>query len=155
MVVVLIGYRAGQRQGGRIGATVAGGFCAIWFDLIYFAPAVMTEVLAAHCAIAALYLGDGVRSTRRTFWIGALFGLAVCLRYQYAPPLMLAAIWQYRRDAGCWAMAVSRFHLGAAAVLGGADAITWGAAFQSIWLNFARNSLDGIASLISREGAAW
>ncbi len=155
MVVVLVAYRAGQRQGGRMGAIVAGGFCAIWFDLVYFAPAVMTEVLAAHCAIAALYLGDGVRSNRRVFWIGALFGLAVCLRYQYAPPLILAAIWQYRRDAGCWQW----LFLGFTSVLlpfsGVLDAITWGAAFQSIWLNFARNTLDGVASVIGREGVAW
>ena len=48
MVIVLIGFRAGERDSGRLGAIVTGGFCAIWFDLIYFAPAVMTEVLAAH-----------------------------------------------------------------------------------------------------------
>jgi uncharacterized membrane protein YhaH (DUF805 family) len=155
MVIVLIGYHGGDRVGGRRGAIVAGGFCAIWFDLVYFATGVMTEVLATHCAIAALYLGQGGRSTRRTFWVGALFGLAVCLRYQYAPPLLLAAIWQYRRDAGCWQW----LFLGFTSVLlpfsGVLDAITWGAAFQSIWLNFARNSLDGVASVISREGSAY
>jgi phosphatidylinositol glycan class B len=155
MVVVLIGFRMGERDGGRIGAILTGGFCAIWFDLIYFAPAVMTEVLAAHCAIAALYLGEGERTTRRVFWIGALFGAAICLRYQYAPPLFLAAVWQYRRAPGDWTW----LFLGASAVLlpfsGVLDAITWGAAFQSIWLNFARNSLQGVASVISREGPSY
>src|SRR5271165_6390894 len=96
MVIVFVGFRTGARESGRFGAIATGGFCAIWFDLIYFAPAVMTEVLAAHCAIAALYLGDGPRTTRRGFWVGALFGAAVCLRYQYAPPLFLAVLWQYR-----------------------------------------------------------
>ena len=155
MVVVLIGYRAGERVSGRMGAIVAGGFCAIWFDLIYFAPAVMTEVLAAHCAIAALFLGEGLPTARRVFWNGALLGLAVCLRYQYAPPLLLAVAWQYRREPSWWQW----LFLGSTSVLlpfsGVLDAITWGAAFQSIWLNFERNTLDGIASLISQDGPAY
>jgi hypothetical protein len=155
MVIVFIGYRAGERDSGRMGAIVTGGFCAVWFDLIYFAPAVMTEVLAAHCAIAALYLGEGARTTRRVFWIGALFGVAVCLRYQYAPALAVAAIWQNRRDLNCWQW----LFLGAASVLlpfsGVLDAITWGAAFQSIWLNFARNSLQGIAIASGTSGPGY
>jgi phosphatidylinositol glycan class B len=151
MVIVVIGFRCGEREAGRMGAIVTGGFCAIWFDLIYFAPAAMNEVIAAHCAVAALFLGDGPRSTRRLFWTGALFGAAICLRYQYAPALILAAVWQYRRDPGCWRW----LFLGVAAVLlpfsGVLDAITWGAAFQSIWLNFERNSLQGIAAAIGTE----
>jgi len=155
LVVVLVGFRLGERDGGRMGAIVTGGFCAIWCDLIYFAPAVMTEVLAAHCAIAALFLGEGERTTRRGFWTGALFGAAVCLRYQYAPALLIAALWQYRRAPRHWQW----LFLGASAVLlpfsGVLDAITWGAAFQSIWLNFIRNSVQGIASAIGTEGPGY
>ena len=155
MVVVLIGFRAGEREGGRAGAIVTGGLCAIWLDLIYFSPAVMTEVLAAHCAIAALYLGEGERTTRRGFWVRALFGAAVCLRYQYAPPLFLAVLWQYRSQPRHYQW----LFLGASAVLlpfsGVLDAITWGGAFQSIWLNFARNSLQGMATAIGTEGPAY
>jgi GPI mannosyltransferase 3 len=151
MVVVWIGFRTGERHFGRLGGLVTGGFCAIWFDLIYFAPAVMTEVLAAHCAIAALYLGERSLTGRRVYWCGALFGLAVCLRYQYAPALALAGFWQYRRDPGLWQWLL----LGAASVLlpfsGVLDAITWGAAFQSIWLNFVRNSLQGVAAAIGQQ----
>ena len=151
MTIVFVGFRAGQRHGGLMGAIVTGGFCAIWFDLIYFAPAVMTEVLAAHCAIAALFLGEGARTPRRVFWIAALFGLAVCLRYQYAPALALAVAFQYWRDRSHWQW----LFLGGTAVLlpfsGVLDAITWGGAFQSIWLNFARNSLQGVAAAIGTE----
>ncbi len=155
LVVVYVGFRVGGREAGRAGALMTGGFCAIWFDLIYFSPAVMTEVLATHCAIVALYLGDGVRTMRRVFWIGALFGAAVCLRYQYAPPLGLAVLWQYRREPRHWQW----LFLGASSVLlpfaGVLDAITWGAAFQSIWLNFVRNSMDGIATAIGTQPPSY
>lgn len=156
MVIVLVGFRAGERDGGRMGAIVTGGFCAIWFDLIYFAPAVMPEVLAAHCAIAGLYFGvAGKSTTRRGFWVGALFGAAICLRYQYAPALLLAALWQYRRQAKHWQWVF----LGLTSVLlpfsGVLDAITWGGAFQSIWLNFARNSLQGMATAMGTQGSTY
>jgi GPI mannosyltransferase 3 len=155
LVVVLVGFRAGERDSGRMGAIVTGGFCAIWFDLIYFAPSVMTEVLAAHCAILALYLGETERTMRRGYWVGALFGAAVCLRYQYAPPLALAVLWQYRTQPRYYQW----LFLGASSVLlpfsGVLDAITWGGAFQSIWLNFARNALDGVAAAIGTEPPAY
>jgi phosphatidylinositol glycan class B len=151
MVIVLIGFRAGEREGGRMGAIMTGGLCAIWFDLIYFSPAVMTEVLAAYCAIAALFLGQNRQTMRQVYWIGALFGAAVCLRYQYAPPLALAMLWQYRTAPRHWQW----LFLGASSVLlpfsGVLDAITWGGAFQSIWLDFARNSLQGIETAIGVE----
>jgi phosphatidylinositol glycan class B len=156
MVIVLIGFRAGERDNGRLGAILTGGLCAIWFDLIYFAPAVLTEVLAAHCAIAALFLGVvGKSTTRRGFWVGALFGAAICLRYQYAPALLLSAIWQFRRQARHWQW----IFLGLTSVLlpfsGVLDAITWGGAFQSIWLNFIRNSLQGVATATGTQGATY
>ena len=155
LVVVFVGYRTGERHFGRVGAAMVGGFCAIWFDLIYFAPAVMTEMLAAHCAIAALYLGERAKTTRATYWVGVLQGLAVCLRYQYAPALALAVLWQFWRRRALWPWLL----LGSASILlpfsGVLDAITWGAAFQSIWLNFARNSLQGVAAAISTEGPTY
>ncbi len=155
LVIVLIGFRVGERRFGRLGALVTGGFCAIWFDLIYFAPAVMTEVLAAHCAILALFVGERTRTPRQAYWCGALFGIAVCLRYQYAPALVLAGAWQFRRSLGLWQWLL----LGSASVLlpfaGVLDAITWGMAFQSIWLNFVRNSLEGIAAAIGTESPVY
>ena len=115
----------------------------------------MTEVLAAHCAIAALYLGDTTRSKRRIFWVGALLGLAACLRYQYAPALGVAVLWQLRQDMRLLPMLV----LGGAAVIlpfaGILDLLTWGSAFQSIWLNFQRNSVDGVAAAIGTESAGY
>ena len=34
--------------------------CAVWFELIYFAPTVLTEMFAAHVALIALYAADYV-----------------------------------------------------------------------------------------------
>jgi hypothetical protein len=157
LVVVWVGFRMGRLCGGLAGAVTTGGFCAIWFDLIYFAPGVLTEVLAAHCIILAIFLSirSGWQVPRRLLLIGALFGLACCLRYQYAPALLVAGLWRYRLRWLNWRWLL----LGGAVVVlplaGGLDALTWGEPFQSIWLNFWRNSVEGVSSGMGAEPAVF
>lgn len=157
LVVVWVGCRIGQRRDGLSGALLAGGLCAIWFDLIYFAPAVLTEVLAAHCIILAIYLSmqPAWQTPRRLMLVGTLCGLVFCLRYQYAPALAVAGFWQYRLSWANWRWLL----VGALAVVlplaGGLDWLTWGTPFQSIWLNLLRNSIQGVSSGMGVESAGF
>jgi hypothetical protein len=155
LVVVFVGFRLGQRQFGLPGAIVAGGCCAIWCDLIYFAPAVLTEVIATHVAIAAIFLGGSqdLVDRRRLLTVGALLGLAACLRFQYGPALLAAALYQHRLHWARWRFLL----LGGLAVVvpvgGVLDAVTLGAPFQSIWLNVTRNALDHVSTGMGTHGA--
>jgi hypothetical protein len=157
LVVVFVAFRAGQRREGMAGALLAGGFCALWFDLVYFAPAVLTEVLAAHAGLLALWLGDEPEriTPRRLLAAGACLGLACCLRYQYGPALLGAALVQFGMRRAHWAWLA----LGAAAValpVGGVlDALTWGTPFQSVWLNVLRNSVQGVSSGLGTEPVSF
>jgi hypothetical protein len=157
LVVVLIGFQLGRRHHGLAGGLIAGGLCAIWFDLVYFAPTVMTEVLAAHVGLLALWLGeDAERQTpRRLLLGGAALGLACCLRYQYGPALAAAVLLQHRLAWPRWRWLL----LGAAAVVlpvgGVLDAVTWGSPFQSVWLNAMRNSVQGVSAGIGIDPAAF
>ena len=148
LVVVLAGFGLGRRQAGLFGGIVAGGFCAIWFDAIYFAPAVLTEVLAAHCAILAIFLGESGEpaAPRLMACVGALFGLAFCLRYQYAPGMLAAMLWRYRLSWTHWRWLLTGGLAVVVPVAGVLDALTWGTPFQSIWLNLARNSVQGVSA---------
>jgi GPI mannosyltransferase 3 len=84
---------------------------------------------------------------------GALFGLAVCLRYQYGPALAMAALWQHVSDRRR-ILLVSSSSLAVIAVGSGVfDALTLGLPFQSIWFNFHRNALDHISGAMGVE--AW
>ena len=148
LAVVLAGFGMGRRRAGLAGGIVAGGFCAIWFDTIYFAPAVLTEVLAAHCAILAIWLGESgePETPRREACIGALFGLAFFLRYQYAPGLLAAMLWRYRLRWTHWRWLLAGGLAVVVPVAGVLDALTWGTPFQSIWLNVVRNSVQGVSA---------
>ena len=147
--VVLAGFHLVLRREGLPGAILTGILCAVWSELVYFAPSALTEVLAGNCLLLGILfgeIGDDTRTARRLVIAGALFGLAACLRFQYAPALLAAAIWQHRAAWRRWAYLTAG---GLAVVLpvgGVLDWLTWGAPFQSIWLNLARNSWQGVSA---------
>ncbi len=151
LIVPYVGFRLGERAGGLAGGIVAGLVGACWYELLYFAPVVMTEPLAAHLAILALWLGEPGAVQRRPVLAGVLLGLAACLRYQYAPALGVAALWQYRRDGAALA-ALCAAGIGCVAVCAGLlDWFTWGQPFQSIWFNFQRNALQHVGAAMGTE----
>ena len=66
--VVVVGFLLGHRLFGLPGAIITGGLCAVWPDLVYFAPKTLSEAPAAHVLIVALYLNattDEAASPRR------------------------------------------------------------------------------------------
>lgn len=148
--VVWVGFRLGERGFGLWGAMLTGLFCALWFDPVWFAPAVMTEVLAVHVWLVGYWLAErGGR--RRLVLSGACHGLAVCLRYQYVPALLAAALWQNRRDPRRWGWLVAGGLPVVLAAAGLLDWLTLGAPFQSMWLNFQLNAMRGVAGAIGSD----
>jgi phosphatidylinositol glycan class B len=153
--VPYVGFRLAERRYGPPGAVFVGLLCALWYDLIYFAPVVMTETLAAYTALWALWLSDvqvgACSPLHRLVLVGTIFGLACCLRYQYAPALALAALWQHGRDPRSLGAMLAGG--GVVVILGSGvlDTLTWGAPFQSVWLHFIRNAVQGVAGAMETQ----
>lgn len=155
--VVWVGFRMAERREGFGAAVLAGGFCALWFDLVWFSPAVLTEMIAAHLVILAIGLGDerAEPSQRALLAAGACLGLAACLRYQYGPAMLAIALWQYRMGWARWRPVLAG-GVPVALVCGGLlDWVTWGAPFQSTWLHLLRNTADGVGSAIGVDPATY
>jgi len=156
LAVPYVGFRIANRHFGCGPAVAAGLICAFWYELIYYAPVAMTEEPAAHLALLALWLGEPLADhpelpSRRLVLAGALFGLAVCLRYQYGPALVAAALWQHAGNRRRLLL-VGGAGLAVVAIGSGLlDALTLGAPFQSIWLNFQRNAVDGLSGAMGVE----
>jgi hypothetical protein len=148
--VVFVGFRVAHRRYGLWAAVLTGGFCAVWFDTIWFASAVMTEVLAAHVALLGFWLNEGT-GRRRLAAAGACSGLAVCLRYQYAPALFAIAAWQNRLAWRRWGWLIAG-GLPVLLLCGGLlDWLTFGLPFQTMWLNFRLNATLGVASAMGSD----
>lgn len=148
-----VGFKLTLRYGTAV-ATLVGLLSALSYETVYFAPVIMTEPLATYAALLGIWVGDSVAETncsRRLFLAGLLLGLAASLRYQFAPMLGVAALLQHARRPRALATLV----LGAAAIvaliLGVLDVLTWGSPFQSVWLNYQRNAMQGISTAMGTE----
>jgi GPI mannosyltransferase 3 len=148
LTVVYVGFRVALRRDGLAGAALTGTLAAVWLDAVYFAPSVMAEVLASYGAVGAIALADGRHEDGWTAaLIGALLGLALALRPQYGPALVVVALWHGRFE---WRRRWAPMLGGGLAVvvldLGVLDFLTWGSPFHSIWHYLLRGFFEGFAN---------
>lgn len=72
---------------------VAAAVMAIWFEQIFFASHLLTEVLATACFLpAAVLLTASVPSQRKLMAAGILLGLAVIFRFHYGPAIAVLVL---------------------------------------------------------------
>jgi GPI mannosyltransferase 3 len=146
----------GRRLFGVSGGWIAGAAVAVAPELVYFGARTLSEIVAGHLLVAALYTlepGYQVNSRRRLLAGGGLLGLVFLLRIQLAPALLVVALWTnwriiYQR--------VSPLLAGAAAVLalaGVLDTVTLGAPLVSVWRYVVYNVYYGASSTFGVE--AW
>jgi GPI mannosyltransferase 3 len=143
-----------RRLFGVSGAFVAGAAVAVAPELIYFGARSLSEVVAGHLLVIALYVlepGYRVASRRRLGGGGALLGLVFVVRIQLAPALLLIAVWtgwsrQCKRVAPILA--------GVAVVLslaGVLDTLTLGYPLTSLWRYVQYNIYFGVSSTFGIE----
>ena len=153
--VVVVGFRLTLSKAGLLWATAAGFVCAIWYRAVFFSPALLTEALAAYAMLPAVLLASEPsrgNDKNKPIVIGALLGLAFCLRFHMAPALLVIAAWYGRRDwLGKWLPLAASGGAVVLAVGGALDWATLGTPFQSIWLNFYMNTADGISTAFGRK----
>ncbi|MBM4395189.1 MAG: mannosyltransferase, partial [Deltaproteobacteria bacterium] len=139
---------ARRRSGGGVAEAVAAAVAvACWFELAYFGPKALAEVVAAHLLVAGLLIADaegGASPSRgRIAWAGACLGLAVALRVHLAPAVLAGGAWLAWRWPGRARVALLAGAAAPIAVAGLLDLATWGAPFASYWNNFRANVLEG------------
>lgn len=143
-----------RRLFGVSGAFVTAAAVAVAPELIYFGARSLSEVVAGHLLVIALYvLGPGylVASRRRLFIGGTLLGLVFVIRVQLAPVLLVIALWtgwsrQWER--------VPPILAGAAGVLslaGILDTLTLGYPLTSLWRYVQYNVYFGVSSSFGIE----
>ena len=136
-------------------AALAGGVCvAVAPELVYMGDRTLSEALAAHLLVLALYQFDpGYRdvAVRRLFWCGTLLGLVFVLRVQLAPAVAVVAIGTAIRRRWWDLLPIS---IGGLVVLAAAamlDVITLGSPLASIWRYVLYNLYYGVSSTFGVE----
>jgi GPI mannosyltransferase 3 len=135
-------------------ALLAAAAVAVAPELVYFGARTLSEVVAGHVLVIALYVlepGRRVTACRRLFLGGALLGLVFVTRIQLAPAVAIVALWtNWRADRE----RVFAMIAGASAILIGAgilDAVTLGYPFASVWRYVVYNLYYGVSSTFGVE----
>jgi zinc transporter ZupT len=155
LTTVWFGFAWARRASGMEAAIVAAGGCAIWYELVHFAPKALTEVVATNALLPGLYLGvygERFQEKKRMFLAGIFCGLAMSLRIQLAPAVALAALYF------CYPNWRKRILPLAAGLLlpvvgfGLVDAVTWSHPFQSFLVYYRVHARElAVSSLPSTD----
>jgi GPI mannosyltransferase 3 len=134
---------------GATGALLSATAVAIAPELVYFGARTLSEVVAGHLLVVALYvLEPGYRVTSRRCLVagGALLALAFVTRVQLAPAIAIVALWTNRqldRQRLVATLVGAATILTAAAIL---DTLTLGYPLASLWRYILYNLYYGVSS---------
>lgn len=139
------------RIAGTVPALVGAAVAVFAPELVYFAPRALTEVVAGHLLVIALYLAfpgdDGISGGRgRLAVAGLILGLAVAIRLQMGPAVAVAgayALWRLPPERALW---IALGGTAAVAFAGLVDWWTWGTPFLSYAQNLRYNIGHGVAA---------
>lgn len=146
---VICCFRWCERWFGLRGAIIGATVVAVAPELVYFGARTLTEVVAAHLLVIALYLLEPDRATpsrRRLFIAGILLGLTGILRIHLAPALALVALWSSARAPRARLPLLIAGASIVAALSGLLDALTLGSPFASIWRYAFYNLYLGVSA---------
>jgi len=139
LTTVWFGFAWAKRASGVEAAIVAAGACAIWYELVYFAPKTLNEVVATNALLPGLYLGvygDRLGERKRMVLAGILCGLAMSLRIQLAPAVGFAALYFCYPNWRKRMLPLAAGLLLPVVAFGMVDAVTWSHPFQSFLVYF-------------------
>lgn len=125
--------------------SLAGG---LWHYLVFFSSKALYEVTASHIFFGALLLYDDYPNKSNSKWrflfLGTLLGLVFVLRmhYAFAVAVLIGSLFLNNRRAFYLSCIGFLFVFLAAGAL---DAYTWGTPFQSFWLYFDKNIIQGVS----------
>lgn len=144
--VVAVGFLWAYRRVGMAAAVITGSLCAVWFELVYFAPKTLSGPVAAYLLVIAVYLacpGTPSRDRHRLLLAGLLLGLVVVIRVNLAPAALVLAVYVCR---GQFRAAWAPLCVGGVATFVAAgllDAVTWDYPFQAfianVWVNIVES----------------
>ncbi len=163
LTLVGCAFAWGHRAAGRLGAVLAGGLVAVWFELVHFAPKTLQEVMATNLLVLAACLcpdrlgrRPGAAPAAMPRWrlrlLGLCLGLAVALRIQLAPAALVMLLWLLWDDPRRAVLRIAPAAAIPVVAFGLLDWATFGWPFQSFWMNVYANTVAGVSHYFGGGG---
>jgi hypothetical protein len=148
LTAIWVAFRWTEQLFGVRGAVVAAGTCAVWYELVYFAPKAMAEVVAGSLLAAGVFLAHNAaraeQPSRRPVLAAALvLAVSALLRIQLAPAAGICFVYMLVRAPSRLRLEAVGIAGAAALVFGLVDMVTWGYPFASFVANIRANLIEG------------
>jgi phosphatidylinositol glycan class B len=143
---VWVAFRWAQRTLPLRGAIVAAATCALWYELVYFAPKALTEVVSGNVLVVGVLLADVcAREPRRreALVAAACLALAAVMRIQLAPAALVCFGTMFFHLPRRLRWEVIGVAAAVVIAVGMIDAITWSYPFSSFIENLRANIVEG------------
>ncbi len=134
LTAIWVSFVWAYRTSGIVAAGIAAGASAIRFELVYYGPKALSEVVAAHVLLVALYLGafgESIPERRRLFISGLLLGFVLGVRPPLAAAILFAAALLSLKNPRLRLPAIGAGILVVFMLFGVVDAFTWPYPFHS------------------------
>jgi len=153
--IVFSSYFLGRRLSGERAGRLAALFCALWYELVYYAHKPLSDVLAVYAVVGALACVRGGPYRTRPLLLGALAAAGIVLRVQMAPvALFLCLVVLLSQEKGT----LPRFGIAFATVVllaGLLDLLTWGAPFTYYVQSYRANVVLGVSGVFGTAPYHW
>jgi hypothetical protein len=149
--LIVSAYRVGRNLVSEAAGRLAALFACFWYELVYFAPRPLPDVVSTYFLVAALaYLTDPP-GRRRPGLFGLCVAAGLVIRVQYLPLaglllLVAAATWSRRA-----LVTSSGAALGVVLLAGALDKLAWGGWFASYYNYHVFNLTHGISVLFGTQ----
>ena len=143
-IVGLIPVVAAWHLGRRVSPThgiVAMAAMAVWYEQIIFSTHLLTETLATSLFLGAAALLTDRAGPRRLMAVGALLGLTVVLRFQYAVAVGVYLLLMLQTDWRRWGWLILG-SLPVAALSSAVDLVMGQWPFEWVWVNLQMNVIE-------------
>ena len=133
LLPVWVAFQWAARTHGLGAGWLAGALTGTWFELVYFAPKPTADIVGGYLFVVALFLLRPTARSSTRFAGGACLALALGVRLQVAPAMLLVLLlaWRVHRGRAFWPAAAGV--AAGLAVVALEEWWWWGAPFRGHW----------------------
>lgn len=133
-------YSIARNLSSETAGRLAAFFSCFWYELIFFAPRPLTDVISGYTLVAALACSLAREDSRKPILLGLLVGLSIAIRFHITPAAAVIAISVLPRWKKPELLRAGLAFLSVVLFAGFLDFITWGHFFVSYYNYSFHNS---------------
>ncbi len=144
-------YSIGRNLASETAGRLAAFFCCFWYELIFFAPRPLTDVISGYLLVAAIACSLPKIGNRKPILFGLLIGFSIAIRFHIAPAAAVLVLFVLTRWTKKELLRAGFAFLFVVFTAGFLDYIMWGRFFVSYYNYYLYNIFHGAVYLFGQH----